>query len=140
MKLTAFRGIDWTSSGYAAGIPRGGIPVGSVIPNVIYRTNNLPVFGPPQISEMSIPVEFLYSGGLSYENAWIQLLAWLQPLNGAPGELRGVLNDNTVIVTSAVVTIPQQADEEINTLSVVFVSVTPFFRASGPSTGTAVFA
>lgn len=140
MKLTSYREQAWEASGYWASIPRGGVPVGSVIPNVIYRSGTTPVFGLGQVSEMSIPVEFGYRGALSYEQAWIQLMKWLRPLDPTVAVLIGTLNDGTVVKTDAIITVPSQADEEINTLTVVFVSVQPFFSGNTRSTASQVFA
>lgn len=140
MKLTGYRNYLWETDGYRAGIPNGSIPTGSLIPNVIYRVGLAPVFGPSQISEMSVPCEFIYNGALSYEQAWIALLRKLDPLNTSIALLTGVLNNNTAIQTEALITIPQQADEDVNTLTIVFVAVQPFFTGAARTTASQVFA
>lgn len=140
MKLTGFRNYLWEADGYRAGIPNGIIPVGSVIPNVLYRVSATPILGPSQISEMSIQAEFVYLGNLSYENAWIALLRRLEPLNGFASVLTGTLNDTTAVQTTALLTVPTQADEEVNTLTVTFVCAEPFFRGATRSTSSQVFA
>lgn len=138
MKLIGFRGYEWEKDSYHAGVPNGAVYTGSVVPNVIYRTNATPVFGPGRISEMSIPCEFVYTGTDSYETAWSRLLGWLQPMTTAPSTLLAELNDGTRVQTEAVITVPNQYDAEINTLTVVFVSVSGKFESSGnASTATA---
>lgn len=140
MKLTGYRGYNWENDGYHAGVPNGAVFSGSVVPNVIYRANATPVFGPGRISEMSVAVEFLYSGSETYETAWAQLLAKLDTLNAEPATLFGQLNDGTSVRTEAVVTVPNQYDTDINTLTVVFVSVSGKFESAGdPSTATGTF-
>lgn len=140
MKLTGFRGYAWEADLYYGGIPNGGIPVGSIVPNIIYRASATAVFGPPTISEMRIPCEFTYRGALTFEKAWIALLKNLQPLAPSAAMLTGTLNDGTTVQTTAYLTIPEQADDEVNTLTVIFVAVTPFFSGQTASTGTQVFA
>jgi hypothetical protein len=140
MKLTEYRNYAWEPDGYRAGIPNGGIPAGSVIPNVIYRAGMTPLFGPAQISEMSVACEFIYRGNKSFEQAWIDLLRKLQPLNTSTAMLKGLLNDNTAVQTEALITIPQQADAEVNTLTIVFVSVQPFFSGTTRTASSQVFA
>jgi hypothetical protein len=139
MKFTSFRGQVWGSD-YWAGVPNGGIPMGSVVPNIIYRPGTVPVFGLGQVSEMSVPVRFGYKGALSYENAWIELMKKLDPLNPAPGLLAGQLNDGTAVQTTAVITVPAQAEEEVNGLTVVFVCVNSFFSGIARSLATGTFA
>lgn len=140
MKFTSYRGIAWEASGYWAGVPSGGIPMGSVVPNIIYRPGTVPVFGLGQVSEMSVPVRFGYRGALSYEAAWIQLMSWLQPLDPTPGILKGQLNDGTSVEQSAVITVPSQTEEEVNGLTVVFVCVNSFFSGSAKSSTAGTFA
>ena len=116
MKMTGYRGYSWEADGYRAGIPAGGIATGSVVPSVIYRTGTTPVFGVSQISEMSVPVEFVYQGSKSYEQAWIDLMKRLRPLDTIPAYLLGQLNDGINVRTWALLTIPAQASSEINVL------------------------
>lgn len=140
MKLTGYRNYLWEADGYRAGIANGIVPTGSAIPNMLYRTAYTPVFGPSQIAELTIPVEFIYSGALSYEDAWIALLKRLDPLNAFPATLTGTLNNGQGIQTTALLTIPSQTDEEVNTLTVTFVAADPFFTGTTRTTQSQVFA
>lgn len=139
MKLTGFRGFNWESSGYSAGIPVSSAFTGSVQPNIIYRPGTTPVFGIGRVSEMTIPAVFLYSGSSTYEQAWGDLLAKLRPLDTTPDTLYAEMNDGRVVKTQAVLVVTPQYDEDVNTLTVQFVSVDGQFTAIAPSTTTDTF-
>jgi hypothetical protein len=139
MKLTGYRGFNWESSGYHAGIPTSSVFTGTVQPNIIYRPGNTPVFGVGQISEMTIPAVFIYSGSSTYETAWADLMAKLRPLDTTPATLFGEMNDGQKIKTEAIMIVTPQYDEDVNTLTVQFVSVDGQFASVAPSTTTGTF-
>lgn len=130
MRMTGYGTFDWEASGYWAGIPGGWVPTVQVNPNILYRAGTTPTFGPSQIGEMVIPVEFGYRGTLSFEDAMARLVKRLQPTDPTPRELRGVRNDGTAIKTLAVLMIPAQSGTEINTFTMSFVAVDAYWTAA----------
>ena len=139
MKLTGYRGYSWEADYYYAGVPVSPVLTGSVQPNILYRPGNTPVFGTGTVSEMTIPVEFVYNGSETYERAWQTLLSNLRPLDTKPATLFGQLNDGTIVRTEALLIVPQQFDNEVNTLTVSFVSVDGKWQSDSPSTATDTF-
>lgn len=138
MRFTGYGDFDWEGSGYWAAVPAGWVPTVQVQPNVLYRAGTTATFGPSQIGEMTIPVEFGYRGSLTYEQAWANLVRKLQPANPLPRELRGVRNDGVVVRTRAVLVFPGQGGgEEVNTLTASFVAVDPYWLSLQQSTAVA---
>lgn len=139
MRITGFDDFDFEDAGYWAGIPSGWVPTITVLPQVIYRAGATATFGPSQIGEMTIPVEFGYSGSLSYELAWANLVKRLQPTNPNPRQLRAVRNDGTALRTRAVLTIPQQdGGSDVNSFQAAFVAVDPYWVADETSAAATV--
>ena len=148
MKILGFRDVDIASAGFAAGIPTITTGLPSITPVVLPRPGALPTFGPLEIGELVISVDFLYlpGGSLTYEQAFQLLYRRLDPFNRVPGQLRAQLNapDNTLLVTNALPRITGfssfGADEEdVNIRSVDFVSVEGWKTLVTQTTGTVTF-
>jgi hypothetical protein len=131
MKVYGFRGWDWDPDGFVAGLPANFSGMPSIEPTILERPGGFATFGPSSIREMTIPVEFIYQShepgnDLTYEEAYRYLFKRLQAFNDIPGELRGELNDTTLVRTRAVMRIYGFAsfdEADFNTRRVDFVSV-----------------
>jgi hypothetical protein len=131
MKITGFRDLTFLADGqngegYSASLPPNFAGMPSVVPQVIGRIGATPTFGPPEIGEMVVPVEFLYHGTLlTYEQAFSLLFRRLDVFNLLPGQLRAQMNDGTNVWTWAMPRVQPFAsfDEgDVNSRSVDFVS------------------
>ena len=134
MIVHGFRGFNW-SPDFVAGLPNTFSGMPSVEPTILERPGGFATFGPSRISEMTIPVEFIYQSHeivdpLSYEDAYRLLFKRLQPFNDIPGELRGQLETDDdpgdLVRTLAVMRVYGFAsfdESEVNTRRVDFVSV-----------------
>lgn len=134
MRLIGFRDWDWQEDGYRAGIPSDAKPYLSVTPNILYRAGSPPTFGPSQIGERSIPVEFMYRGGVftSYEEAWDNLLTRLNYLDTRPGQLRAE-KLGKLVACEAILTMPVGATSlsgisDVMSFPMIFVTADPLWK------------
>ena len=144
MKLTGYDGFDWEPLGFLAGLPDGWIPYPAVEPVILERAGTFATFGPSQISELTIPVNFVttpeaFTVYASIEAAWLDFFKRLNPYDTRPRQLRGERNDGTPIAVDAVMrVIPMSDDRAQNERFVDFVAVEPF-ASLAPSTASGTF-
>lgn len=140
MRLTGYKAFDWESSGYWYHLPPSWMPTISVEPLILPRPGGLSAFGISTVGQMLIPGSFGYTGALTNEPAILNLFKRLNPADTAPGQLRAVRNDGANLSILAVLQIPNfSSGEEENIKPVNFITVSPFWTATGYSTGTGGF-
>ena len=118
-------------------------PYLNIQPQVLSRVNNAPTFGPSIIGERTIPCEFSYSGPLTYEEAWNQLLIRLNIYDTRPGQLRCERLDGTIAYCDAVLALSSAGSfsglNDITSLPAIFTSVDPFWKGLTPATASKSF-
>jgi hypothetical protein len=151
MKIISYNGYVFSTYSYygaiEAGTSRG---QWSILPQIRARHNAAGSLTGVQVSERVIPVTFGYTGASTYENAFLDLLGQLNPLNPYPRTLVAQMNDGTTVQCEAIVTTPGGTtfEDDVNMMRVVFVTTDPLWTdptnktasQSWGNTSTATFA
>jgi hypothetical protein len=119
MKLLGYGDFDWEPWGFAVGIPPDFLPFPVVEPQVLERPGTTATFGPPTISEMTIPGTALIlrenvigTGNSRIEEAFLYFFKRINPYNPEPRQLRAERNNGTKIAILAVVRIFGRSNEQ----------------------------
>jgi hypothetical protein len=129
MIITGFNGTNFASAGFIPGVDwLWG--QWQMTPATQARQGATPVLTGGTISERAIPVQFGYRGVLSYENAFIQLMGILDPVNTVPRTLTAQLNDGTAVQCEAVVQVTgaPTGDDDANWLEATFITMDPYWK------------
>ena len=137
MKIISYDGYTFSSGGYWVAIKDGDMRgQWSLQPSTLPRLGASSLLAGSSITARPIPVEIGYSGGSSYETAFLQLLGQLDPTNAEPRTLVAQLNDGTNVQCPAIVMLPagQTGDADVNVISATFLAMSPAWRKQSAST------
>lgn len=147
MRLTGFADFDWESLGFVVSIPPDFLPFPAVEPLILERPGTFPTFGPPTISELTIPGTVMLTpectigtGNSRIEEAFLYFFKRINPYNPEPRQLRAERNNGTKIAIPAVVRIFSRSNERNrNERFIDFVTVEPAWADLSASTASGTF-
>jgi hypothetical protein len=147
MRLTGYGDFDWEPWGFSVSLPPDFLPFPSVEPLILERPGTFATFGPPTISEVTMPGTVLIlpsnsigDGNSRIEEAFMYFFKRINPYNPEPRQLRAERNNGDKIAIPAVVRIFSRSNERNrNERFIDFVAVEPAWSDLTTTTATATF-